>query len=79
VSGAVQGTAGYRWDYRPSIVGQDSAVGIANRYGPNDPGSNPGEGEIFRIRPDRPRGPSSLLYSGYRVSLPGGETAGARR
>jgi len=30
-------------------------------------GSNPGGGEIFRTRPDRPWGPSSLLYSGYGV------------
>ena len=32
-------------------------------------GSNPGGSEIFR-RQDRPWGPSSLLYNGYRV-LPG--------
>jgi hypothetical protein len=30
-------------------------------------GSNPGGGEIFRTRPDRPWGPPSLLYNGYRV------------
>ncbi len=29
--------------------------------------SNPGVGQIFRNRPDRPRGPPSLLYNGYRV------------
>jgi hypothetical protein len=29
-------------------------------------------GEIFRIRPDRPWGPPSLLYNGYRV-FPGGK------
>jgi hypothetical protein len=34
-------------------------------------GSNPGGGEIFRILPDRPWGPPSLLYNGYRVSFPG--------
>jgi len=34
-------------------------------------GSNPGGGEIFRICPDRPWGPPSLLYNGYRV-FPGG-------
>ena len=28
-------------------------------------------GEIFRTRPDRSCGPPSLLYSAYRVSLPG--------
>jgi len=34
-------------------------------------GSNPGGGEIFRTRPDRPWGPPSLLYNEYRVSFPG--------
>ena len=29
--------------------------------------SNPSGGEIFRTRPDRPSGPVSLLYNGYRV------------
>ena len=29
-------------------------------------GSNPGGGEIFRTRPDRPWGPPSFLYNGYR-------------
>jgi hypothetical protein len=33
-------------------------------------GSNPGGGEIFSTRPDRPWGPPSLLYNGYRV-IPG--------
>jgi hypothetical protein len=33
-------------------------------------GSNPGGGEIFRTRPDRPWVPSSLLYNGHRVSFP---------
>ena len=32
---------------------------------------NSGKGEIFRTRPDRPWGPPSLLYNGYRVSFPG--------
>ena len=41
-------------------------------------GSNPGEGEIFSTRPDRPWGPPSLLYNGYRV-FPGGKAAGAWR
>jgi hypothetical protein len=39
-------------------------------------GSNPGVGEIFRTRPDRPWGPPTLLYNGYRV-FPGGKAAGA--
>jgi hypothetical protein len=30
-------------------------------------GSNPGGGEIFCTCPDRPWGPSNLLYNGYRV------------
>ena len=34
-------------------------------------GSNPGGGEIFRARPDRPWGPPSLLYNEYWVSSPG--------
>jgi hypothetical protein len=34
-------------------------------------GSNPGGGEILRTSPDRPWGPPSLLYNGYRV-FPGG-------
>ena len=33
-------------------------------------GSNRGGDEIFRTRSDQPWGPVSLLYSGYRVSLP---------
>jgi hypothetical protein len=37
--------------------------------------SNPGGGEIFRTRPDRPWDPRSLLYNGYRV-FPGGKAAG---
>jgi hypothetical protein len=32
---------------------------------------NPGGGEIFRTRPDRPWGPFSLLYKGNLVSCPG--------
>ena len=35
-------------------------------------------GEIFGTCPDRPWGPPSLLYSGYRV-FPEGKAAGARR
>jgi hypothetical protein len=46
--------------------GPGSSVGIATGWG-----SNPGGGEIFRTCPDRPWGPTSLLYNGYRV-FPGG-------
>ena len=34
-------------------------------------GSNPGGGEVFCSRRDRPWGPPSLLYNGHRVSFPG--------
>jgi hypothetical protein len=34
-------------------------------------GSNPSEDEIFHTRPDRPWGPSSLLYTVCKVSFPG--------
>ena len=54
------------------ICGPGSSVGIATAYGLDGPGSNPGGGEILRTRPDRPWGPPSLLYNGYRV-LPGGK------
>ena len=33
--------------------------------------SNPGGGEIFRTRPDWPRGRPSLLYTEQRVTFPG--------
>ena len=53
------------------VVGRDSSVGTATRYGLEGPGSSPGRDEIFHIRPDRPLGPSSLLQNGYWVSVPG--------
>ena len=46
-------------------------TGLATCYGLDGPGSNPGGGEIFRARPDRPWGPPNLLYSGYPVCFPG--------
>jgi hypothetical protein len=58
-------------------VGRDSSVGIATVYGLDDPGSNPGGGEIFRTCPDRPWGPPSLLYNGHRV-FPGGKVRPGR-
>ena len=59
--------------------GWDSSVGIATCYGLDGPGIESrggGGGEIFRTRPDRPWGPPSLLYNGYRV-FQGGKAAGA--
>ena len=54
------------------IVGRDSSVGIATRYGLDGPeiGSRWGGGEILRTRPDRPWGSPSLLYNWFRVSFP---------
>ena len=48
------------------LRGPGSSVGIANDYGLDGPGSNPG-GARFSVSPDRPWGPPSLLYKGYRV------------
>ena len=43
-----------------------SSVGITTNYGLDGPRIESRWGEIFR-RPDRPWGPPSLLYNGYRV------------
>jgi hypothetical protein len=40
-------------------------------------GSNPGGREIFRTRPYRSWGPTSLLYNVYRAYFPRGKEAGA--
>jgi hypothetical protein len=55
-----------------NICGSVSSFGIATDYGLAGPGSEYRWYEIFRTRPDRPWGPPSLLYNGYRV-LPGGK------
>ena len=60
-------------------VGRDSSVGIVTGYGLDGPGiESRWGGDIFRTRPDRPWGPPSLLYNGYRV-FPGGKVAEAWR
>jgi hypothetical protein len=46
-------------------LGWDNSVGIATGWTVR--GSNSGGDHIFRIRPDPPWGPLSLLYSAYRV------------
>jgi hypothetical protein len=51
--------------------GPCSSVGIATGYGLDSLGIEPRGCEIFRTCPDRPWGPTSLLYNGYRV-FPGG-------
>ena len=52
--------------------GPGSSVNIATDYGPDGPGIESQWGEIFLL-PDRPWGPPSLLYNGYRV-FPGVES-----
>jgi len=53
-----------------------SSVGIATGYGLDGPGINSDGNEIFRTCPDRPWGPPSLLYNGYRVFHGGKERPG---
>ena len=55
----------------PWMSGPGSVVGIATAYGLDGPGIESRWGEIFRTSPDRPWGPPSLLYNGYRVFLGG--------
>ena len=57
--------------------GPGSVVGIATAYGLDGPGIESRWGEIFRTSPDRPWGPPSLLYNGYRV-FPGGKVLSGR-
>ena len=48
--------------------GPGSAPGTATGYGLDGPGiESRWGGQIFRTCPDRPWGPPSLLYNGYRV------------
>jgi hypothetical protein len=49
----------------PPSGGPGSVVGIATGYGLDRPGIESGRG--FRACPERPWGPPSLLYNGYRV------------
>jgi hypothetical protein len=56
------------FSYFPIRADRDTTVIIANRYGLDGLGNRiPVGGEIFRSRPDRPWGPASILYNGYRV------------
>jgi hypothetical protein len=52
------------------IGGSGGSVGVATDYGLDSPVIESRWDEIFRTRPDRPWGPPSLLYNGYR-SFPG--------
>jgi hypothetical protein len=53
------------------VLGRGSSVGITTHYGLGDAGFESRRVEIFRTSPDRPWGPSSLLYNGYQVTFPG--------
>ena len=52
--------------------GPGSSVGIATDYGLDGPRIESQWGRDFPPRPDRPWGPHSFLYNGYRV-FPGGK------
>jgi hypothetical protein len=56
-------------------VGRDSVVGIATRYGLEDPGIESRRGEIFCSRPDRPCGQPTLSCNGYQI-FPAGKRPG---
>jgi hypothetical protein len=47
--------------------GPGSVNAIVTDYGLDGPGIEFRFGEIFRTCPDRPWGPTRLLYNGYRV------------
>jgi hypothetical protein len=59
-----------------AIIGAGSSAGVATCYGLDGTGIEFRWGETFSTRPDRPWGPPSLLYNGYRV-FPGVKAAGA--
>jgi len=76
------GKSKHRWNDNVKVKvqvsrGPGSVVGIATAYGLDGPGIEFRWGEIFRTSPDRPWGPPSLLYSGYRV-FPGGKVLPGR-
>jgi len=56
-----------------NYLGSGSSVSIATGYWLDGPGIETLWSEIFRTCPDRPWGPPSLLYNGYRV-FPGGKS-----
>ena len=66
-----------RYSATRNLPGTGSSVGIATGYGLDGPGiESRWGGEIFRPCSDRPWGPPSLLYSGYRVFPEGKERPG---
>jgi len=57
----------YYLQYVHESNGPGSSVGTATAYGLDGPGIEYRWWRIFRTCPDRPWGPPSLLYNGYRV------------
>jgi hypothetical protein len=53
------------------LCGPGSSVGIATELRAGRSGDRIPVGARFFARPDRPWGPTSLLYNGYRVFLGG--------
>ena len=60
-----------------NVRGPGSSVGIATACGLDGPEIESQWGEIFRNIPDRPWGPPSLLYNGYRI-FPAGKVLPGR-
>ena len=60
----------------PFLRGPGSSVGIATDYGLDGPGIESRWGGVVFRHPDRPWGPPSLLYNGYRVFPRGKERPG---
>jgi hypothetical protein len=56
--------------------GPGSSVGVTTDYGLDGPGIESRWGEIILMCPDRPWGPPSLLYNGYRVFSEGNARLG---
>jgi len=59
------------------VCGSGSSVGIATELQVGGSGIESRWGRDFHARPDRPWGPPSLLYNGYRV-FPGGKVRPGR-
>jgi hypothetical protein len=64
-------------EYCYILGGPGSSVGITTDYGLDGPGIESPVVARYSARPDRPWGPPSLLYNGYRV-IPGGKVRPGR-
>jgi hypothetical protein len=61
---------------RYNLVGQDSTEGTSTRHGIGDLENESQTGKIFHTHPQQCRGPPSLLYNVYQVSIPGEKQPG---